>query len=178
MRLGSRRDWAKAVAKPRVSLLSQVLMKQSKQPIVRPAGGPSLLPSPRPTKESRSGSGGQPWVLGRGGEEIAAIIEFLGGADQAGCVGPGPLGPRVTPAAALRLWSWQVGAAGLLESGSGSKGGSVLPPLVVTPFWAHLHAPSSCYPWDPLPSMEIPSLIWDRLTLITLGIFPEPLPYT
>lgn len=102
MRLGSRRDWAKAVAKPRVSLLSQVLMKQSKQPIVRPAGGPSLLPSPRPTKESRSGSGGQPWVLGRGGEEIAAIIEFLGGADQAGCVGAGPLGPRVTPAAASK----------------------------------------------------------------------------
>ena len=41
-------------------------------------------------------------VAGGGGEEIAAIIEFLGGADQAGCVGAGPLGRRVTPAAASK----------------------------------------------------------------------------
>lgn len=117
-------------------------------------------------------------MLGRGGEEFAAIIEFLGGTDQAGCVGLGLWAAGLPLQQPLRLWSWQAGAAGLLESGSGSKGGSVLLPLVVTPFWAHLHAPSSCYPWDPLPSMEIPSLIWDRLTLITLGIFLEPLPYT
>ena len=45
---------------------------------------------------------GQPWVLGRGREEIAAVIEFLGRADQAGCVGAGPLGRGVTPAAAFK----------------------------------------------------------------------------
>ena len=60
----------------------------------------SSLPQPHLGEQVRLR--GAALVVGGGGEEIAAIIGFLGGADQAGCVGAGPLGCRVSPAAASK----------------------------------------------------------------------------